>query len=147
MVKLSYEKIIKNDGLLRMYAVSFVVSLGIAIYLTFFGPEDTIYFGYIMFGATLLEIILLVIRWLHFNHFQKDFVVVDAVVERARYYRGTKRVRFEYTFEGVVYLSKNIINYNKLSRMIEPGTEFLVVILEKKPNKALIKDIYFEENQ
>lgn len=145
MLQVTKQKVFKYDGTIRVYAMSFIISLGLSIYLTFFGEEGYPVIGYVFFGVTFVELVLLVIRIFYFKSFNQNVALYKAVVTKAFYYRGTKRIRFVYTIDGKEYTKRNAVIYTKGTRDLSIGDEVDVFVKVKMPNQALIRDFYFDE--
>ena len=60
------------------------------------------------------------------------------------YYRGTKRIKFGYKYQGINYSKTNMINYTRLTRNIEKESIVDIYVKSEKPKQALLKDFYFE---
>lgn len=144
METINIKKIFKFDGFLRQMLLSFVITLAVSIYF-FISGADQPYVMYIFGGLTIIAFVSLVARFIYLLSFKPDSIeLIEAKVISTMYYRGTKRIKFSYQYQGINYSKTNMINYTRLTRNIEKESIVDIYVKSEKPKQALLKDFYFE---
>ena len=145
MESFNIKKAFKYDGLIRQFLMGFVISLIIGIYLYFMSKDTEGYVGLIFFGVSLAAIILIGVRLLYLNSFSKgELVSCKAKIIRTFYYRGTKRIKFTYSVDGIEYTKTNVLNNLRDTRSISKEEDIDILVKLSNPKRALMKDYYFD---
>ncbi len=144
METINMKKIFKFDGFIRQMLLSFVITLAVSIYF-FISGADQSYVMYIFGGLTIIAFVSLVARFIYLLSFKPDSIeLIEGKVISTMYYRGTKRIKFGYKYQGINYSKTNMINYTRLTRNIEKESIVDIYVKSEKPKQALLKDFYFE---
>lgn len=148
MESFNIKKAFKYDGWIRQFLFSLAISVIIGIYLYFISKETEQYVGLIFLGIALAGLILFLGRLLYLSSIGKsELVECKAKVIRTYYYRGTKRIKFNYSLDGIEYTKINVLNSLRDTRNINTNDEFDIYVNSAKPKQALIKDFYFSVEQ
>ena len=144
MKSFNMKKAFKYDGLIRQILFSIGISVLIGIYLYFIEKNLEAYVGLIFLGVCGLSIVLLGIRLLYLKSFDKsELIECKAKVIRTFYYRGTRRIKYEYSIDGIEYKKVNVLNHLRASRNINKDDEIDIYVKNSNLKRSLIKDFYF----
>ena len=144
MENFNIKKAFKYDGLIRQTLLSLGISALIGIYLYFISKDIKEYVGLIFLGVCGLSILLLGIRLLYLKSFDKaELISCKAKVIRTFYYRGTRRIKYTYSIDGIEYNKVNILNHLRATRNINKEDEIDILVKNSNLKQALIKDFYF----
>jgi|LGOV01.1.fsa_nt_gb hypothetical protein len=144
MEKVSFKKVIRNDGYIVSAIVTFVIfCILLVVFLAM--PENSSDLGiYLILGFNVLSLSVLLIRLLLIMNFKTDNKIYKAKVIKVFTYRSTKHITFTYMVDGAEYSKRNALLSSKFSRNIFKEDEVEVFVSLTNPAKALIKEAYFE---
>jgi hypothetical protein len=139
------KKAFKNNGnlvsLLFAMIASVLVILGILIF-----DSEMMWFVYLMVAFIVGEVLLILLLIISIKSFNKvDLETSKAVVTLIWYMRSRKMIKFTYTVNGNEYTKTNSLWAWKYVRVIRKGDELEICYQIDHPNKALIKEMYFND--
>jgi len=136
------KKTIKNDAILRILLINGIVLLILATILLYKYGEVAYYLYIYIFGALLL--LSLPLRYLIIKNFPINTEIVSGKVIKSRYYRGSRIIRYEYSFEGVLYKSTAWTNYTSDTQNMEKDTLVDVMLKARHPRKSMLADLFYD---
>lgn len=142
MYTISMKKVFKNSGNLFSFILASIVSVVIMVSVFFFESEME-WFIYLFAALLVIELIIVLLIISNFRSFNGDLGTTKAVVSSTWYGRSRKMIVFTYTVDGVEYKKTNALWARKHVRGIKKGDELEICYKINKPNKALIKEMYF----
>ncbi|MBI9009009.1 MAG: hypothetical protein JEZ05_03175 [Tenericutes bacterium] len=144
MEKVSFKKVIRNDGYVISALVSFVV-FAIILVVSLVIQYDISELGtYLILGLSAGSFIVVVIRILLILSFKPDNRTYKAKITKIFTYRSTKHITFEYTVDSSEYKKRNALLSTKFSRNLCKDDEIEIYVSQTNPAKALIKEAYFD---
>jgi hypothetical protein len=148
MERFSMKKALKYDGIMFSALMTLFVSIVITVILYFYGDENREIINYIFLAVIGLSLVLFTYRFIvlaSFNNAELDLVKAEVV--SSWYYRGSKRITFSYIYQNQQFKALNIVLNKSATRDIRKGDEISVFIKVNSPKKALIRELYFTDNE
>lgn len=148
MERFSMKKALKYDGVMFSALMTLFVSIVITVILYFYGDENREIINYIFLAVIGLSLVLFTYRFIvlaSFNNAELDLVKAEVV--SSWYYRGSKRITFSYIYQNQQFKALNIVLNKSATRDIRKGDEISVFIKVNSPKKALIRELYFTDNE
>jgi len=143
MNKPSFKQILKTDYLsLVLVIIAFVIWIVIG-YIMFEEGEFNIDLIYIAIPITLLSLLLAMLRAKSIQSLFENAEIVEGVVTDIWKKKDRGRVTYRYIFDGREYETGHAIHLNDKTSKLDRGDKVTVCLNKEKPEKALIREIYF----
>jgi len=156
-LKIKLLGLLKNDMWIYTFLAINLIIIGLYLFLEYsgynivrrngavIGKEHAKYYGMVI--PVVVPLLLIVIGWRYAKFkslLAKSVLVMGKIIDVSRFDKGSVIVTASYRYGNQKYRRRKIVVFPN-ERVLYKGNQVEMVVNQEKPNKALIKDLFFKE--